>query len=167
MGHDICALIVTEPFDERAARDWDVAGLPLGHHLRLVHVSTSYTAYWQARRAETARLDVPADFPAVFPREGVVASLAAALAGPTRAGREPSFALVATDYFGGAGEQWACAYVDGRRVSDVRDINAALRVLGVTAADGLDEFDTVGLAAHRSTPEVLDRYEDLRDELGA
>jgi len=55
--------------------------------------------------------------------------------------------------------------VDGRRERDVRDINAALRVLGVVAADGLDEFDTVGLAEHRSTPEALDRYEDLCDEL--
>jgi len=57
VGHDICALVVTEPFDEGAARDW-----------------------------------------------GVVANLAVALAGPARAGRQPSFAVVVTDYFGGAGE---------------------------------------------------------------
>lgn len=67
---------------------------------------------------------------------------------------------------GGVGEQWACAFVEGRRVQAVGDINAALRVLGVVAAEGLDEFDTVGLAAHRSSPEELERYEDLCDDLG-
>lgn len=61
MGHSICALIVGEPFDERAADEWDVAGIALGQGLRL-------------------------------------------------------------------------------------------RALGVEAADGLDEFDTVGLADHRRTP---------------
>jgi hypothetical protein len=160
VGHSISALIVGEPFDERAAREWDVVGLPVGQRLRLVHISHYYTAYMQARRGETAMLDVPADFPGVFPREAVVAGLAAALAG------DAPFAVVMTDYFGGVGDQWACAFVAGRRVETVRDINAALRTMGVQAAESLDEFDTVGLAGHRSTPPCLDRYEDLCDEMG-
>jgi len=166
MGHSICALIVGEPFDDRAARQWGVVGLPVGERLRLVHISHYYTAYMQGRRGETAELDVPADFPDVFPREAVVASLAAALAADVPGKRTSTFALVMADYFGGIGDQWACAYVEGRRVETVGDINAALRVLGVQAAEGLDEFDTVGLARHRSTPDYLDRYADFCDEDG-
>ncbi|XVV14065.1 hypothetical protein ACQP2X_06825 [Actinoplanes sp. CA-131856] len=154
MGHNICALIVKGPFDEGAAREWDVEGLPLGGGLRLVHVSPYYTEYWQARLGETAVLDVPGDFPGIFPREGVVATLAAAVAGA-----EAPFALVVTEYFGGVGEQWACVFEAGRRVEGVEDINGALRVLGVRADGGLDEFDTVGLDAHRGTPERLYHYE--------
>lgn len=36
-------------------------------------------------------------------------------------------------------------------------IDAALRHLGVVAAPGLDEFDTVGLGRHRSFPALDDR----------
>ena len=157
MGHNIIALIVREPFDETAARDWDVAGVPLGHGLRLVHLSDSYTAVQQHRRGGGATLDVPDDFPSDFPREGVVADLAAAVTGAGPA----TFALVMTEYFGGAGEQWAALFVAGRRDPDVVAVNGALRGLGVVAGPGQDEFDTVGLASHRSTPEELDRYEDL------
>ncbi|MEU8241210.1 hypothetical protein AB0C07_23445 [Actinoplanes missouriensis] len=166
MGHSICALIVGEPFDEGAAHQWDVVGLPVGESLRLVHISHYYTAYMQRCRGETATLDVPASFPDPFPREAVVASLAAALAADLPGEKAPAFALVMTDYFGGTGEQWACVYIAGRRVETVSDINAALRVLGVQAAEGLDEFDTVGLAHHRTTPDYLDRYEALCDKLG-
>jgi hypothetical protein len=157
---------VGEPFDERAAHEWDVVGLPVGQGLRLVHFSHYYTVYMQARRGETARLDVPADFPGIFPRQAVVAGLAAALTGDAPIEAVAPFAVVLTDYFGGVGDQWACAFVAGRRVEAVRDINAALRVMGVQAAAGLDEFDTAGLARHRRTPDHLARYEDLCDELG-
>jgi hypothetical protein len=51
-------------------------------------------------------------------------------------------------------------------VGGVRDSNHALRVLGVRAVAGADEFDTVGLGRHRRTPACLDRYEDLCDDLG-
>jgi hypothetical protein len=166
VGHNITALIIAEPYDERAASEWDVVAVPLGGCLRLVHINHYYTAYWQARRGGSAELDVPSEFPPVFPREGVVVSLAAAL---TRAGgnsRQPTFALVMTDYFGGVGDQWACAIVAGRRVSEVRDINGALRMFGIQRAAGIDEFDTVGLADHRRSPDYLDRYADLCDELG-
>jgi hypothetical protein len=39
----------------------------------------------------------------------------------------------------------------------LRGINAALRHLGVVAAPGLDEFDTVGLGNHRSFHVLDDR----------
>lgn len=85
----------------------------LGAHLCLIHIGHYYTAYWQAWRGEAAKLDVPPDFPATFPREGVVLSLAAALTGSVDRGEAPTFALVMTDYFGGASDQWACAFLSG------------------------------------------------------
>ena len=166
MGHEITALIVGEPFDDDAAREWDVVGVPLDRGLRLVHISHFYTAYWQARRGETRSLDVPVGFPGTFPREVVVASLAAAVTGAASQQQQPTFAVVMTEYFGGVGEQWACAFVAGCRVPEAVTINAALRVLGIHATDGVDEFDSVGLGCHRSSPDGLDRYADLCDELG-
>jgi hypothetical protein len=166
VGHEITALIVREPFDDDAAREWDVVGVPLDRGLRLVHLSHYYTGYWQARRGETRDLDVPVGFPVVFPREAVVASLAAAVTGAASRQQQPTFAVVMTEYFGGVGGQWACAFVAGRRVPEAVTINAALRVLGIHATDGVDEFDSIGLGHHRSSPDDLDRYVDLCHELG-
>ncbi|MEV0133254.1 hypothetical protein AB0H83_32920 [Dactylosporangium sp. NPDC050688] len=159
MGHSITALIVTGEPDRAAAAEWGVEPVPLGEGRWLVPITHYFTAYRQARLGETEALDVPASFPAVFPREGVVLRLAAALtANP--------FALVMTDYSGGTGDQWACVFADGRRVDGIERINAALRELGVERRGELDEFDTVGLGAHRHPPDGLDRYEALCDELG-
>lgn len=162
MGHDITALIVPEPFDDAAALEWDVAGVPLGQGLRLVHVSDSYVAYQQHRRGVVADLDLPEDLPDTFPRGAVVADLVRAVSGPAAV----TFALVMTEYFGGVGDQWAVAFVDGRRVAGVTDINGALDVLGVRPEAGKDAFDSVGLSEQRSAPEELDRYWDLCEELG-
>ena len=166
MGHHITALIVPDPFDSDAAKEWDVVAVPLRERLSLFHISHYYTAYWQARRGETALLDVPLDFSGLFPREGVVLSLAAALTRAAQRGEGPTFALVMTDYFGGVGDQWACAFLAGRQVPGITYINQSLRQLGVTRAGELDEFDTVGLGQHRASPEYLERYVDLCDELG-
>ncbi|MFC4072663.1 hypothetical protein [Actinoplanes subglobosus] len=162
MGHDITALIVPEPFDDAVAREWDVAGVPLGHGLRLVHISDSYVAYQQHQRGVMTDLDLPNDLPDDFPRGAVLADLAYAVTGRPAV----TFALVMTEYFGGVGEQWAVAFADGRRVAGVADVNGALEVLGVRAAAGMDAFDTVGLSEQRRAPESLDRYWDLCKELG-
>lgn len=164
VGHSITALIVPGPCHERAVQEWDVVPVALDSRLFLIHLSHFYTAYWQARRGETAQLDVPAEFPAIFPREGVVISLVSQLTGARRC--PPTFALVMTDYFGGIGGQWACAFLRGQRLPEVGRINNALRTLGVQAFDGVDEFDVVGLGEHRSTPEYLDRYVQLCEDLG-
>jgi hypothetical protein len=166
VGHNITGLILPGPCDRRAVADWDVAEVALGAGLSLVHLTHYYTAYWQARRGETARLDLPEDFPPLFPRERVVLSLAAALTRAADCGQIPTFALVMTEYFGGIGAQWASVFTAGRCIGGVRDINDALRVLGVRAIGGADEFDTVGLGRHRHAPDRLDRYEDLCDDLG-
>ena len=65
-----------------------------------------------------------------------------------------TIAYVEADYFGGTGTQCAVAWKDGIEVLPpikVKDaINQALRLLGVRAASGKDEFDTVGLGRHRT-----------------
>ena len=72
-------------------------------------------------------------------------------------------AYVEAEFFGGVGEQAAVVWHRGEAVFGptaqqfppevpevgVGPINAVLRRLGVTAVDGRDEFDTVGLGRHR------------------
>ena len=64
-------------------------------------------------------------------------------------------AYVEAEYFGGTGGQGAVVWRQGETVlgpihSDDA-INRALRVFGVEAGGGLDEFDAVGLGLQRST----------------
>ncbi|HEY0737835.1 MAG TPA: hypothetical protein VGD69_23150 [Herpetosiphonaceae bacterium] len=81
--------------------------------------------------------------------------------------QEPVFAIILTDYFGGAGEQWAQVYRGSKVVNpQIRTINQALAQLGVVTSPGMDEFDTVGLGNYRSQPEYLEKYRDLADTLG-
>ncbi|WP_306363366.1 hypothetical protein [Nocardia sp. CC227C] len=165
MSHAITALILPDPISAEAADRWDLVAVPLPGDLTLLHVTHYYTAYWQARLGISSYLEIPSEAPGrpgLFPREGVVTTIAIELA----ARPDSSFAVVLTDYFGGTGEQWAAMSIGGRPVRSVNSINTALRALGVRATAGSDEFDTVGLAAHRSTPDYLDRYIDLCDELG-
>jgi hypothetical protein len=70
--------------------------------------------------------------------------------------RSPVGYIVA-EYFGGDGGQFSIVWSGGEivlgplRQSDA--INQALRLLGIASADGLDEFDTIGLGRHRHTHE--------------
>ncbi len=163
MPHAISALILPGPYNADAADKWDLAPVALSCDLTLFHLTHYYTAYWQASLGVTGYFDLgPKSPPPLFPTENVVAVLATELS----ARPEPTFAVVATGYFGGVGDQCAVVSIDGGPVHSVRLINDALHALGVRPAEGLDEFDTVGLGGHRSTPDYLDRYEDLCDELG-
>jgi hypothetical protein len=46
VGREITALIIREPYDGRAARDWDAVPVPLDAGLCLFHLSIYYTACW-------------------------------------------------------------------------------------------------------------------------
>ncbi len=163
VGHNITAIVIADPFRSEVAARLDLVAVPLSPPLTLFHIDHYFTAYWQAVRGRSELLDVPSEFPIVFPREGVVAQLVAELTGLDA----PRFALIRTEYFGGAGGQWACVFTGCHRETDATaTINDALRLLGIARRGSLDEFDTVGLGAHRSSPEYLDRYVGLCDELG-
>ena len=70
-------------------------------------------------------------------------------------------ALVKTDYFGGQGDQWACAWKDGAVIvpwseASVGIINTALCAIGVHPFGGLDAFDTVGLGEFRNNEDWIE-----------
>lgn len=162
MSHSICAIVLRGPFDAAAAATFDLTGIPLVEDLTLFPITHYYTACWQKTLGTRGDLDGAFPPSLIFPRECVIAVLMERITG-----REPHFAVIATDYFGGAGEQWAQVY-SGHAPADpsITAINPALRWLGVKARRGLDEFDTAGLNRIRRGPDSLDRYVDLADELG-
>jgi hypothetical protein len=70
-----------------------------------------------------------------------------------------ALAYVETEYFGGAGDQGACAWRAGARVYGPRRgsegvINEALAQIGVKSGPG-DEFEAIGLAARRSNDDFV------------
>ncbi|NOT41812.1 MAG: hypothetical protein HOP13_15125 [Alphaproteobacteria bacterium] len=77
-------------------------------------------------------------------------------------------AYAETDYFGGVGVQSAAAWIQGKlalppTTHPAGPINAALHTIGLERANGLDEFDTLGLGLVRRmdvfeerTPESLE-----------
>lgn len=73
-------------------------------------------------------------------------------------GKDKTIALISTDYFGGNGNQSAKVFMNNQKILDQNDefdwklnpINSALKLLGVSKKDGMDEFDTIGLSKYRS-----------------
>jgi hypothetical protein len=79
-------------------------------------------------------------------------------------------AYVEAEYFGGVGTQAAAVWDAGRLVlgpviaeerdeADPSPISRALRRLGVSAGDHVDEFDAVGLGRHRDLDDWLDEVD--------
>lgn len=74
-------------------------------------------------------------------------------------------AYAETDYFGGTGVQSAAAWIQGKlamppTTHPAGPINAALHTIGLERANGLDEFDTLGLGQVRR----MDAFEDRASE---
>ena len=162
MGHAICALVVPAPIDvdRAAALDLRVA---LDHSgLVVLPIDHYYSAYWAAVRGVPGVFDRPPGLPAIFPVDAVLADLVAEVTGRD----DLRFAIVQTDYFGGAGNQWAVVLRGRTPETGCVSINAALAALGVRAEPPKDAFATIGLTGLRSNPEHLERYAELCDELG-
>ncbi len=70
-----------------------------------------------------------------------------------------AIAYMETEYFGGEGFERSAVFRDSELALGPLDgagaINGALRVLGVAAQPGQQEFDVVGLGRHRSLEEWL------------
>lgn len=92
-----------------------------------------------------------------------------------RASRGTALAYVETDYFGGQGRQNAVLWRDGTLVLQPAElpsgssrsrslwpINAVLRGLGVSAALGHDEFDTLGVGRWRSNEAIIAEAVEVR-----
>ncbi len=154
MGHLLNAFILKGPFDESRATAFDMRYVALPFDLTMFFVTDEYIDEW------ADRLDVHGGFPKPVCNFRVIHHMMKAIA------REPLFAVIETEYTGGLGRQCAAvyrgddvlldamesAYPDETKRDDASGpIDVALRHLGVTRKPGIDEFDTVGLGAFRST----------------
>lgn len=153
MGHRIDAIVFKGPYDRKFASLFGLKPLRLTDELTLFPISARYFDHWAARFEFEGGLDSKADFPLL--NGEVVARLVSYLAA------DPLYAVIHTNYFGGPGEQAAAVYRGKVELMPCEGgsygpINKALRLLGVTAAADMDEFDTVGLGAHRRLDEPLE-----------
>lgn len=144
MGHNITG-IVGRPAVLARARDLGIeeAAIPLDAGLAWIPLSDETLD----RLAETSPLE-ETDWEAPFTHFGLV--LPAVLVELSAHG---PVAYIETAYTGGMGHQAAAAYQGGgKRALVSGTVNEALRVLGVVALAGRDEWDTVGLGRHRRMP---------------
>jgi len=150
MGHYIQAIIATRETIDKAVPTIDGAcRVPLLHGLAAIPITSEVWDEIQQRPGSACRL-IPEGrllrgSPALYELLAEISQ-----AGPT--------IYVETEYFGGVGEQYAVVAEDGAIVSfweGDHPINEALRRLGITSEDGLDEFDTVGLGLTRSNEAMI------------
>jgi len=150
-------------YDKLKAQKYDLIGVPLGYDITMFHIDHYYTAYWQKRLKVSGYLKTYGVKHACFPSEAVIA----VLIGEISTMPNSQYAIILTDYCGGIGEQVAHVYKHDQLASkEVTTINQALSFLGVITKKGVDEFDTIGLSAHRTQPEYLEKYVDWAEELG-
>jgi hypothetical protein len=172
MGHHISAVILNGPFDEGKARSFDLKPIRLNAELTLFPLDAAYTDHWSDKLGIGQSLN---DFP-LLNTEPILHMLRSIA-------DSPWFAVIYTDYCGGNGSQSAIAYRGevelmpatdsgfgpanphsfghgGITLGPIGPINKALRLIGVTAKHGLDEFDTVGLGNHRDFYDLFEAYHD-------
>ena len=158
MAHNICALVIEGPYDTALAASLDLRPLLAHGALTVLPIDHHWSAVQAAQRGRTDALDLP-EIPFLdelggVPHEAVIADIVAELTGNAA----PRFALIKTEYFGGAGEQCAFAFIGERRITTGLSINEALRALDVVATDGRDELETIGLVHVRHNPGYLGGY---------
>jgi hypothetical protein len=145
MGHHIQAIIGAAGVVARA-KELGLIHAPIALELGFAWVPVP--AREIDRLAETSDL-VKSDWDKRFMHFGsVLPAIVSALSmhGPV--------AYIETDYFGGAGTQVATAFDRGERILPYGMVNDALQAIGVRAARG-DEWDAVGLTAHRRMPDRM------------
>ncbi|MCE3225611.1 MAG: hypothetical protein K0S32_162 [Bacteroidetes bacterium] len=162
MGHHITAIVLKGPYNDLTASNYDLIGISLGFDLTMFHINHYYSACWQAKFGTKGFLDT-GKRPLTFPNEMALYELVNEIT----ENENVHWAIIFTDYFGGVGDQHAAAFIGTTNIDPkLFWINDSLKFLGVEKKNGLDEFDTVGLSQHRRSPDFLDKYIDLADELG-
>lgn len=72
-----------------------------------------------------------------------------------------TLAYIEAEFFGGAGAQASVVFTNGKQVGPAlvseTAINQALQILGVSKGGAHDEFEAVGLGAHRDTDSWLEQ----------
>lgn len=163
MPHYITAIIFKGQFSEEKAKEFDLVPIPLPQGLTLFHIDLYYSVCWQYKLKTQGRLTLYNIDNICFPDDIALAHIMDAIS----VDRKAEYAIIATEYFAGIGDQWANVFRGEENIgTDVGRINQALRVLGVVAEKPYDEFDTVGLSRYRSQPDYLEKYRDLADEYG-
>ncbi len=162
MGHEITGLVARGAFEPDAVARFEMLTKSLDEGLSLAFIDHYFSAYWQAKLGETGFMPHKSPRGLLIPDEAVLFRIARELLNHD----EPHFAIIATNYFGGVGTQWAGVYRGTVREPNINSINDALRSLGVVARDDLDEFDTVGLSRTRHPPDELDIWCERAEELG-
>ena len=159
MGHHISAAVLHGPFDVDKAASFDLKPVALTATLTLFPLHAVYVDFWAEKLAVPGSTD---DLPLL--NFAVVHHIMNAIAA------DRLFALVETDYVGGAGSQSAAVYrgpteimsPEGTAISrgpdSVGPINRALSLLGVTADGHHDEFDAVGLGRFRDFDDLFEQY---------
>jgi hypothetical protein len=163
MGHHLSAVILKGCFDPEISESYDLQGIALGFDLTLFPMSHYYTACWAKTIGVSGQLPGRQPEKLIFLSDRIIAHLLIEITNSTA----PLYAIIATNYFGGNGKQWALVY-QGTDLADdsITQISSALQFLGVKQQSGMDEFDTVGLGKYRFLPGFLDKYIDLADHLG-
>jgi hypothetical protein len=152
MTHRIAAVIVNGDIDAEIARQFDMKILALPQGLSLIALDPAYCDHW------AVELQMPgfiSERPQLNCR--VVHHMVRAISPRCR------FAVLETEYFGGIGEQCAVVYEGTAtlmepREADAGPINEALRLLGLKAASGRDEFETAGLGRWRNFDDLFAAY---------
>ncbi|MBC7749250.1 MAG: hypothetical protein H7Z76_11865 [Methylotenera sp.] len=163
MGHHITAIILKGDFDKIKAADFDLIAKGLGFELTLFHVDHYYSAYWQHKLESSGQLEISNVDNFLFPSEIALAEIMRKVSH----NKDPEYAIIQTEYFGGKGKQHANVFKGYLNIDkNISTINQALRYLGVTAVSNIDEFETVGLDKIRQQPDFLDKYIDLAEENG-
>jgi hypothetical protein len=163
MGHIMSAIVLKGSYNRQEAEQFELLGIDLGFDLTLFHINPYYTAYWQVRLNTSGLLKINDTTLVPFPHEYVVCELISRITKD----KTREYAIISTEYHGGVGGQFANVYRGHEVVNEsIKTINQALKQLKVIPEAFMDEFDTVGLGAYRTSPEYLWKYDDLADGLG-
>ena len=153
MAHSISAAILKGTYDSQQARQFELPAIELGEGLTLFPLHAGHCDAWSEKLDIS---DPPGDWRPLLDVRVVHYFM-------SRLAPEPFFAVMETDYFGGAGDQAAVVYKGAQTVmpryeGETGPINNALKLLGVRRSRSQDEFDTVGLGRFRSFDELFRAY---------
>ncbi len=155
MGHNISAIICEPSSDLERVSEFDLPIIRAGD-FAIIPMDASHSDDW------TERLGLGfGDSHSKVILDGRFAHHVAAIVS------KGDYALIETDYFGGIGDQVAAVYRKGQDAplfaSDRVEggaINEALKAIGVSARQGADEFNTLGLEKHRNFEDYFESYYD-------
>ncbi len=145
MGHHLHALVGRLPVSLRTARKFDLTVLERAG-FAVIPLHPAHSDAW----AERLTLEAPRSTSSLLLDLPITHALARALA-------LERYALLETDYFGGAETQRAALFEQGTLTLEGL-VNAVLTRLGVVRAGPLDEFDTLELGTIRNTDAFFAAY---------